>query len=134
MQLHLSVCPSVCLSILLSLKFLVKQVYSLVNVPSLWNITQMTINILLLNLSVSMFVCLSVHLSIHPSDHPSVTLFRYTFSSHFQIKKILLEGSDWNFRQLFISICMMDTQKGNNQNIFLSELLPLFLSKIMLHF
>ena len=31
---------------------------------------------------------------------------------------------------MFISICVMGTQKGDNPNIFISELLPLFCQKV----
>ena len=60
-------------------------------------------------------VCLSACLSVH-----------HTFSSRFQITFFLLKGLDWNFWQMFISIFVMDSQKGDNPNIFISELLPLF--------
>ena len=58
-----SVRSSVCLFILLSLKKIIKQFYSLVNVLSLWNITQVTMNIFLLKF-VSQYVCRSVCSSV----------------------------------------------------------------------
>ena len=82
------------------------------------------------HLGITFFFCPA---SVRPS-RPSVTLFRHTFSSHFQITFFPLEGLDWNFIQMFISICVMDTQKGNNPKKIISKLLPLFLLKINLHY
>ena len=59
---------------------------------------------------------------------------RHTFSSHFFVTLsnnfFLLEGLDWNFIQMFISICVMDTQKGNNPKIFYQSYCPFFCWKL----
>ena len=44
--------------------------------------------------------------------------------SHFQITFFLVEGLDWNFRQMFISICVMDTQKGDNPKKYIRVIAP----------
>ena len=71
---------------------------------------------------------LSVRLSVHLS-HLFVNLFRHTFSSCFQITFFLLNGLNWNFWQMFISMCVMGSQKGDNQNIFIIRVIPLFCQK-----
>ena len=52
----------------------------------------------------------------------SVTLSNNFFSTQ--------KGLNWNFWQMFTSTCVMGSQIGDNLNIFILELLPLFCKKL----
>ena len=69
----------------------------------------------------------SVRPSVRPSHflrHTSFVTFYCPFSiknTFNRITSFLREGFNWNFRQMFISICVMGTQKRGNPNIFVTR-------------
>ena len=68
-------------------------------------------------------------LSVYFFFYPASVCLSVLFSSRFQITFVLLKGLDWNFWQMFLSMCVIGSQKGDNPNNFISELLPLFCQK-----